>query len=131
MNIEIGRSKSGLPTLTESGGRATNTGDSQIIAGPQGERLKPLFVPRGYANGDHAIFVLRPGMHVVQAQHSRDGECTIVYRVTAILADAAEVKKVYEWENGDGNIPEFLNDAVAAAKQKAHCYHCRDAHYVL
>ncbi len=55
------RSRSGLPTVTESGGGMTNTGYATVIASADGTALKPLFVPKGYANQEHAIFVLRSG----------------------------------------------------------------------
>ena len=132
---KVNRSKSGLPTVAERGGGYTNTGDAKIIAGENGEKVKPLFVPsRGYANGEHAIFVARQGMHIVHAIKWRAGEAVTVYRVEKIGTeedpDALVLSTVGEYENGDGNIPEFLNAAVDAALEKCSCYHCREPHYI-
>ena len=134
MQYSVGRSKSGLPTITESGGGATNTGNADVICGPNGEKVKPLFVPRGYSNGDHALFVARVGMHIVSASHSRRGESATVYKITAIgdgdRQDDLVTDVVGEYEDGDGNIPDFLQAAVDAALEKSHCYHCRSAYFV-
>lgn len=46
MNIELTITKKGLPALWESGGGATNTGSATIIAGPNGEKLVPIYVRR-------------------------------------------------------------------------------------
>lgn len=127
--ITVERSKTGLPTIAESGGGATNTGSARIIAGANGERLRPLFVPRGYSNGDHAIFVARVGMLIVDASHDRRGDSVTVRRIAAIGRDGApdevETEIVAEWENGDGNIPAGLRQTVDAAIGKSHDYHCR------
>lgn len=127
----VGRSKTGLATFSESGGGSTNTGGATVLAGAHGEKLKPLFVPRGYSNGNHAIFVLRVGMYIVDAVHDRGGEQVNVYRVVGINADdTVEAELIAEYKNGDGNIPDFLESAADAALGKSHCYHCREPHYV-
>lgn len=133
-NPKVGRSKTGLPTVTENGGGATNTGGCQVVCGAGGEKVKPLFVPpRGYSQGEHAIFVAKVGMHIIEQSHSRAGETLTAWRITGIgnadEPDALELIKVGEWENGDGNIPEFLQAAADAASAKGHCYHCRETHY--
>lgn len=133
-NAKVGRSKTGLPTVTESGGGSTNTGGCIIVCGPSGEKVKPLFVPRGYSNGEHAIFVARVGMHIIEQSHSRSGESITAWKIVGIgrpndLEELA-LEKVGEWENGDGNIPDYLKAASDAASNKGHCYHCREAHYV-
>ncbi|HUV95768.1 MAG TPA: hypothetical protein VMX14_13215 [Anaerolineae bacterium] len=127
--MQVKRSKSGLPTLTECGGGATSTGSAQIIAGTDGRPVKPQFIPRGYSNGDHATFVIEPGMHVVEASHDRHGERATVHRIARINGDEAVLETVAEYENGDGNVPPSLQDAVDAAIAKAHHYHCRDVHF--
>ena len=130
-DLKVGRSKTGLPTITESGGGTTNTGGATIICGANGERLKPLFVPRGYSNGDHAIFVARVGMHIVEAGHSRRGESATVYRIDGIGTDDTVVfHEVAGYEDGDGNVPPEFEAAVDAALEKSHCYHCREPHFV-
>lgn len=129
----INRSKSGLPTITECGGGMTNTGDSRIICGTRGERIVPLFVPKGYSNGDHAIFVAKPGMHIITASHDRSGETIRAWRMGEIVKEGeyeyVSCALVGEAENGDSVIPDYLIEAAAAANDKAHDYHCRRAWY--
>ncbi len=73
--MKAGRSKSGQPTTTENGGGMTNTGSATIVCGADGQKLKPLFIPRGYSNGDHAIFVIEPGKtHLIHASRDQGGE---------------------------------------------------------
>ena len=110
----------------------SNTGDARIICGENGERLTPMFVPRGgYSNGDHAVFVVARGMHIVLAAHGRWGEEASVERITRIDdGDAIHTEKIGSYSNGDGNIPAAFDDAVAAALGKAKEYHCRMAWYI-
>ncbi len=131
--MKAGRSKSGLPTTTENGGGMTNTGHATIVCGADGQKLKPLFIPRGYSNGDHAIFVIEPGKtHFARAWRSRGGDGAVVEKVISIDGDDnLEVATVGEYENGDGNIPSNFQDAVDAALKKCRAYHCRSAHYIL
>jgi hypothetical protein len=132
MNV-VGRSKTGLPTITENGGGMTNTGSCQVVCGANGEALKPLFVPRGYSNGVHAIFVARPGLHLVSSGRDRSGEWVTISRIEAIGTedepDELVTEDVYEYENGDGNIPEKFQAAADAALEKTNCYHCREPHW--
>lgn len=40
------------------------------------------------------------------------------------------MEKVAEFSNGEwDNLPQFLEDAVEAAMEKATCYHCREPHF--
>jgi hypothetical protein len=130
--MKVSRSKSGLPTITENGGGMSNTGYATVICGANGQALKPLFVPRGYSNGDHAIFVVRPGeTHLAHASRGKWGESVTIEKVTDIADDdILIVKTVGEYENGDGNIPAKFEIATDAALEKARCYHCREPHYV-
>ena len=124
------KSTTGKFILSESGGGLSNRGGSRIICGSSGEKLPALFIPKGYANGDHAWFHLKPGMVVIEAGRSRGGESVEVCTVTAI-ADNGDVtlKKIGYLENGDGNIPKRFDAAVKAALDKASCYHCREPHF--
>ena len=134
--IRVGRSKTGLPTITECGGGMTNTGSARVVCGPAGERVRPLYVPgRGRALGDHAVFVVRPGLHIIEARVSRAGEEVCVKKVIGVGndtdGDALITVPVGEYADGDGNIPTQFAEAVKAATAKARCYHCRRAHYIL
>ncbi len=130
---KVGRSKTGLPTITENGGGATNSGSCQIVCGANGEKVQPLFVPRGTCNGDHAIFVAKVGMHIVSQYHSRDGETVEIRRIDKIGTqndpDELDLVLVGDWENGDGKFDECFQSSVNAAMQKGHCYHCRESHF--
>jgi len=133
-NNRASRSKTGLPVIRECGGGSTNTGFAEVVAGVNGEALKPLFIPRGYSNAEHALFVARSGMHLVQAEHGKWGESVTVRRVRGIGneedTDILITELVAEYENGDGNIPDYLQAAADAALEKARCYHCREPHYI-
>lgn len=127
----VGRSKSGLATVTENGGGMTNTGFSTIVCGADGEKLKPLFVPRGYSNGDHAIFVVKPGeTHLCHASRGRWGESVSVEKITGLDDDTLLTEKVGDYENGDGDIPPAFKEAITAALRKAKAYHCRSPFYI-
>jgi len=130
------RSKSGLPTLTENGGGSTNTGMAMIICGSEGQPLAPLFVPRGYSNGDHAIFAVHIGNVIVRAEHSKAGESVTLNRITAIhpddgsdKANAVIEEPIGSYENGDSDTDNFTM-AMSAALEKSKCYHCREPHFI-
>lgn len=129
--FEVERLKSGLPTITENGGGMTSSGDAQIVCGPSGEKIKPLWVPkRGYSNDVHAKFVAKVGMCIIVVKWDNRSESASVFRITGITDNEAESELVGESEDGDGNIPLEFQDAVTAAFDKASDYHCRRAHYV-
>jgi len=136
MELKVKRSKTGLPVLSETGGGATNTGSSMIICGANGEPLKPLYVPKGICFGDHAIFVVRNGMYIIKHSHNREHDKVQVFKILGIgsQSDPDQVvtneKPDYVWEDGDGNIREFLELAVKAANVKGYCYHCRAPHFI-
>ena len=132
--MKCGRSKSGLPIFCEEGGGTSNTGEARIITGPNGERVKPLWIPRGHSNADHAGFVIHVGMCVVDAWHNRETESVKVERITRIgtadSPDEVSTELVGEWENNDGTLPPEFEAARKVALGKSHCYHCREPHYV-
>lgn len=115
----------------------TNTGSATIVCGPGGEPLKPLFIPKGYSNGGHASFVARQGLMIVDAGHDRGGERATISQVVKIGTDDGTdpdkliLQELFNYENGDGNVPEYLQAAVDAALAKSSCYHCREPHFVL
>jgi len=90
MNIELTITKKGLPALWESGGGATNTGSATIIAGPNGEKLVPIYVRRsGHLScGQHALFVIREGHFVIMASHWRRDFTIKVYQIVEINLEA-------------------------------------------
>ena len=133
--MNVGRSKSGLPTITECGGGMSNTGYATVICGANGERIEPLWVPRGYSNGDHAGFVAKVGMCIVEASHGRSREEVSVRKIKRIgnkdNPDELFLELIGEWENNDGTIPAEFEEARRAALVKSCCYHCREPHFIL
>ena len=130
--MKVKRSKSGLPTFSESGGGMTNTGYATVVSDANGEALKPLFIPRGYSNGDHAIFVIIPGVtHLIHSSRGKWGENCQVEKIIEVKDDDSLITEtIAEYENGDGNIPPHFQKAVNAALKKSNCYHCREPHFV-
>ena len=69
----VSLSKSGIPCLWESGGSATNTGETQVIAGADGAPKKPIYVQtKGHLScGQHALIPVEAGDYVIKAEHHR------------------------------------------------------------
>ena len=137
VKIPLEKTRKGYPALWESGGGMSNTGDATIVAGSHGERLRPVYVRRrGHlAGGDHALFIVRPGMVVVEADHHRRDFRIRVMRIERITQEnghpvaIARVEHVFDAGDGDAEPPPELEAAVQAAREKATCYHCRAPHY--
>jgi hypothetical protein len=135
------RTKKGYPALWEMGGGYTNTGEAQIVAGPQGEKLKPIFIKtKGHrANGQHALFVVQPGYYVVIVGYwnKQDPPYNVtVYQIKQFIEfaenpDYPEDKKLLALSSRVVSPPDFLQSAIEAAVGKARCYHCREPHYAL
>ena len=127
--------------MWETGGGATNTGNSMVIAGPHGEVLRPLYIKTGghLACGEHSLFVVGAGTVVVSASHHRGDFEIKVYRLTGKFSGKeaeAEIVACYsrgEWEGPlwDEADSGFLRKAVDAAADKARCYHCREPHFMM
>lgn len=135
------RTKKGFPALWEQGGGATNTGEAQIIAGPHGERLKPIFVKtKGHrACGQHALFVVQPKYHVIIVWYWNKQDPPYSIRIYQIIKfekfaenpDRPDDKKLLAVAKKLENENEMLKEAVEAAVAKARCYHCRRPHYAI
>jgi hypothetical protein len=132
--IKIHSLGTGTPVIHEEGGGSSNTGHAFVICGPQGERVEPLSVPKGESQGVHAVFRAGIGMHVVESEYDRDHEKIVVWRIHQIVFENKEetlvVTEVCRYEDGDDKIQEKFGNAADAAYGKAHCYHCREPHYV-
>ena len=132
--ITVSISKSGLPCVWESGGGYTSTGNSIIVCNRHGDAKKPIYIPRCYACGQHALIPVRVGDHIIKtSRHQEDYEIGI-YRVMGInTVDAnATLSLVNKYDSGEWDSPlsEDLEPAVNASKRKARCYHCREPHYI-
>jgi len=135
MNIELEVSKSGKKCLWESGGGMSNSGRCQIVAGPQGERKKALYVRKKgeLSNSVHALVPIDVNDIVVQCYRSRENFDIRVYRIWTInenenVAELFEIARFVENEwIGD---PKGLEEAIEVAKKKSMVYHCREAMFI-
>ena len=132
--MKVERTKRGLPALWERGGGYSNTGEATIIASSNGEPMRPVYIRgRGHLTwGNHALFVVREGMVVVEANHHRlDFEIT-VSRIVGIDGDEARTEVIARFSEGEWEpeLPSQFDAAVKAAKAKAVCYHCREPRYI-
>ena len=144
--FSIHKSKSGIPCMWETGGGYTNTGDATIIAGPNGEKMKPLYIRRRgeLACGEHALIPVQVGSIVIDADHHRGDFHVSIYRITEIRDEEtgtyAPVELLARYSEGEWDIivPETLirieeapmSEALEAVREKALCYHCRSPHYI-
>jgi len=132
--VRIERTKRGYPALWESGGGMSNTGFATIVTGRRGEALKPIYIRRrGHlACSNHALFVVKLGFYVVEADHHRGNFNIRVKRIMRIEEDEAAIELVAEFSDGewDSPPPMELSFAIAVAKEKALCYHCREPHFI-
>lgn len=137
--IEIERTKKGYPAMWEEGGGATHTGNSQIIAGRNGERLRPVYICGSgtLSNARHALFIVEPGFFVIKADHHREDFIIQVMRIVVFKVEEGkevaflEVISTYDRGEWDNELPSFLQDAVDVAKDKATYYHCREPLFLI
>jgi len=135
--------KSGKIAVWESGGALTSQGDATVVANIDGSKKKPLFIRRhGWlACGQHALLPLKTGDYLVRALKGADLQIQ-VWQVTKLaIAEDKDGDRVpvvhgilrYEKELGEWDYepPDFLSEAIDAAWEKAHTYHCRAPKYVL
>ena len=136
--IRLDSTKSGLPAIWEAGGGYSNSGHATIVAGRDGEPLRPIYIRRrGHlAGAEHVLFVAKPGLHVVEARHHRRDFWVAVWRIEGIRrtedgGHEADLGLVAEYDMGEWApaLPSFLQAAVDAAMSKATCYHCREPHF--
>jgi hypothetical protein len=147
VEIRLVTSKKGFPTISEGGGGATNTGESRIIAGKDGEKLSPIYIPRrGHlAGGEHAIFIATEGMLICDADHHRCDFTIKIYRIVKLkelgnpqawppaeLDWWATLEKINEFSEGEWDHDPSPIDLQLSevATDKATCYHCREPHYI-
>ena len=155
--MKLEATKRGLPAIWECGGGATNTGNSQVVAGENGERLKPIYIKRSgsLSNGEHALFIVKEGVVIIESDHHRKDFTGKILRIKEIMkvpcdrihtAETdpcyicegrgwnfeATVELVAEFSQGEWSIevPENLLPALNAGAEKALCYHCREPHFV-
>ncbi|MEM1792666.1 MAG: hypothetical protein QXE92_00300 [Thermofilaceae archaeon] len=123
----------------EKGGAGCNTGSATVIAGSQGEAKKAIKVrTSGHLAGrEHALIPVEIGDHIIFAFAFKRKCIVEIYRVVGfdVARKAIISKKVVEVEGQAieevlQKLPENLVKAASAAIAKAHCYHCREPHYI-
>lgn len=134
--------KSGLVSVWEEGGGATNTGDATIICKADGTKPTATYIRRGghLSCAQHALVPVHPGYYLIKSYHHRGDFIHEVYRITRAFKEGEgeqakgkiEVILVNKYDQGewDHPLPENLINAVNTAEDKAKCYHCREAMYV-
>jgi len=149
----IETTKRGLPAIWEGGGSRTNTGNSTIVAGANGEPLPPLYIRRRgtLACSVHALIGAFEGMVVIESDHHRRDFNIQVWRVIALQKENCEcggqetcscqgrgwhwyaiLEPIHRFTQGEWDVdpPEHLLPAIEAGQAKALCYHCREPHYI-
>jgi hypothetical protein len=136
----IERSKRGIPCMWECGGGYSNTGESQIIAGKNGEAKQPIYIRRRgqLACCRHALIPVDVGDFIITTNHHRGDFETRICRVEEIQAETAVCSIIGEYSLGEWvfsqephpEVVDHLIPAVDAAWEKATCYHCREPHYI-
>jgi hypothetical protein len=134
--LPIERSRSGLPCLWEAGGGATNTGDAQVVARPDGGPPRAIYVRRSgtLSRDQHALIPINIGSLVIKAEHHRGDFAIRVIRIVEIGSADALGRIIAVFERGEWlpqPPPEPIMQAVMAARAKSRCYHCREPHYIL
>lgn len=136
--VLIEKTKKGYPAMWESGGGFTNTGEATIIADKDGQPKKAIYVRnRGQlANLHHALVILEVGDYIVEADHHREDFEIEILKVLGFEDKEEETYAIVKQENyfssgeWDTELPDFLEDAVHVAMEKATCYHCRCPHFI-
>ncbi len=123
--VDIKRSKSGLPCLSESGGGWSNTGSVQVIADALGRAKRAIHVRNhgDLACNDHAIIPVRVGDVVVTVDRHGPAVSITVERIIALDIDnlTATLERTDE---------KICWAAICAAVDKSYDYHCRQPYYI-
>jgi hypothetical protein len=146
--VDLIVTKKGLPALWEFGGSEADHGFAQIIAGPRGERLYPVFERnRAFhgeplACGNHMLFVVKPGDLIVRATQTKWDFSVVVLRIYEMFSDVTsegefrgiaicEITnysldgKTWRFEKPTGQILAAVNAATTKATQ----WHCKEGMY--
>lgn len=139
--IKLECTKSGRPAKFESGGAiSTGVGHATIVCGPHGEKMLPTYIKKTgqRANSEHALFVVFPGVLIIEAERDEDILNISVFKIKDITEKEgkfeARVVKILECAGGEWDkehLRERFADAIEAVKRKASCYHCREIHFGL
>jgi hypothetical protein len=146
--LPIYQTKQGEPAIWEEGGATADYGFARIIAGKEGEPLKPIYIRRKRCKEwwRHALLLAYPGLIIIDTQYYLGLTTTDVWRIVRITdphpwanegreRPGAVVSLVAEYRSDrrDGwrpSCPEWALPALLAAGEKANCYDCRRPHYI-
>ncbi len=138
--IKIEITKSGLPALWECGGSLTSTGSATLVAGPKGEKLKPLVVRTSghLACEKHALLPAAIGCLVAQAAHQGGLGSTTVSQITGFVGVEGKRPKIDEvgglTVEAELQVIEMTTEELRvfgeAVHKKARAYHCRWAYWI-
>lgn len=122
-NLNLYRSRSGLPCLWESGGGCTNTGNAAIITDKNGYPKRAIHVRThgDLCNGDHALIPVSVGDKIILAETHREKVTLVVLKITAIHDDDFDIEPCWT---------PIAEDAIMAAIAKARDFHCRRPYYI-
>lgn len=108
--------------LWETGSPGRNTADVQVVCGPSGEKLTPV-----WSEGCRAGFRPEPGMLIIQIERPGGGQepKAVVSRYEGDETFTLVVEGTFQ----DIQVSEELVPALNAAMDKAEHYHCNCVHW--
>lgn len=119
--------------IWEEGGAFTNTGKATIICDKNGNKKTAVFVNHSpYYNSQVAKFRLQDGDIIIQANRWRDNLHIAILRYGNIPNFGEYTELLSEYTEKGWTCPfyaEKYKEAVDAAVEKSHCYHCKGMHY--
>jgi len=125
----------GYTAYWECGGATDKeTGHSIIICDWNGNKLPPIFITKTgkRACDNHALFVIKPGYHIIFTDYTK-GEygITVLRVVKTHPKGVVTLKQKNLYSNGKWNKEPraALYKAINAGRQKAVCVDCRNPHY--
>ncbi len=127
--FKVTYSKAGLPCLCESGGGMSSTGECQLVADPNGNPKKAIYVfTRGeLACVKHAVIPVRKGDVVLTLSTGRD-TCDYnrnelhLWRLAKLTEDNFEAYEI-------AVEPKHFN-MIEAGYAKCNDYHCRTPYFI-
>jgi len=139
ISIPVEMTRTGRPAVWEHGGGFSNTGSAIIFTDQDGRPPRAIYIKRkGHlACSNHALIPLTNVMWAIEARHHRGDFDIQVCKINKVTLDrerqVVEGKVVYSFSEGEWvphRPPEFLWEALMAAKKKATTYHCRNPVFV-
>lgn len=130
----IERTKRNIPSMWESGGSYTNTGNSIIIANHLGNAKKPVYIRnRGdLCNKHHSLIPIAENDYIIVTDHHRKDFNISIYKIVSIYDNYLDAEIVNTFSDGewDKDLENKFENAIDSAKRKALHYHCRKSYYI-